>query len=141
MFENQPQETLELNILVDAASNIMGIHFDGLNPQKWYEQNLSYIFPLIVDIEVRAANVTGTSLDFVIELRSPISDSEIYTGSAYTLEVYENGQYTAVQPVISGNMAFTSEAIPISEGENWPHVDWETFYGTLEKANTEWEKR
>ena len=134
MFENQPQETLELNILVDAASNIMGIHFDGLNPQKWYEQNLSSILLYTLDMNIKSENVTGTSLDFVIELHSAISDSEIYTGSAYTLEVYENGKYTDVQPVTSDNMVFISEAIIISEGENTIHTDWENFYGTLGKG-------
>src|SRR5699024_10071067 len=97
-------------------------------------QNLSSILLYTLNMNIEAENVTGTSLDFVIELRSAISDSEIYTGSAYTLEVYENGQYTAVQPVISGNMAFTSEAIIISEGENSIHTDWERFYGTLGKG-------
>ena len=124
----------EAYILAEAASDIMGLPYGGGSPQKWYEQNLSYIFPMIVDIEVRSANVTDTSLDFVIDLSYSPIDGEFVTGKAYTLEVYENGQYTAVQPIISGNMAFTSEAIPISEGENWLHVDWETFYGTLEKG-------
>ena len=112
----------------------MGLPYGGGSPQKWYEQNLSYIFPMIVDIEVRSANITDTSMDFVIDLSYSPIDGEFVTGKAYTLEVYENGQYTAVQPVISGNMAFTSEAILISEGENWLHVDWETFYGALGKG-------
>ena len=133
-FERESNNFLEHYVLAEAASEITGLPYGGGSPQKWYEQNLSYIFPLIVDIEVRAANVTDTSMDFVIDLSYSPIDGEFVTGKAYTLEVYENGQYTAVQPVISGNIAFTSEAILISEGENWLHVDWETFYGALGKG-------
>lgn len=133
-FERESKDFLEHYILAEAVSDIMGLPYGGGSPQKWYEQNLCSILLYTLDMNIEAENVTGTSLDFVIELRSPISDSEICTGSAYTLEVYENGQYTAVQPVISGNMAFTSEAIIISEGENSIHTDWERFYGTLGKG-------
>ena len=78
-----------------------------------------------------AEDVTDTGLTLCFIQSGGEPSGELQTGSPYWLEREENGEWTAVEPLIE-NVAWDMMAYLISmDGETEMAVDWSTLYGQL----------
>ena len=83
-------------------------------------------------ITLAVQDVTNTGLTIVCTQSAGFADAETITGSWYTVEVYQNGTWTAL-PYLPDNVGWTEEGWIVSPDTTveWV-VDWEWLYGELD---------
>lgn len=122
----------ELYILISAGDKILLLN--GENPEQTqdiYKQILSHLDePMDLGITLTAENVTPTGLTLICQQSGGSFTGELTTGSAFTLQKYENGQWIPVES--NGDIFWTMEAwlIPQNDTITWD-VNWEHIYGSL----------
>ena len=123
---------------------------DRLSEQTLNWLNMSYTDKLIssyfpvefvagtnLGLELVVENVTSTGVTLVCKHSSEKELADVYqleTGSYYSLEVLDEGEYIPVEHSIE-NLTWTSEAWVISkDSDNIWSLDWEWLYGKLPKG-------
>lgn len=77
-------------------------------------------------------DVTPTGLTLVITQEGGSPTGTLQYGSEYTLEEQQDGTWQAVQDIVEGDVAWTSEAYLVSMGDQMEQgVNWDWIYGSL----------
>ena len=84
-------------------------------------------------VKLTAKNITPKGLTLVCKQQDGEPAGELQTGSPYSLEVYKDGEWIAVEMLpMENDLAWTEEAwrIPSNDTVEWT-VDWSWLYGEL----------
>ncbi len=84
-------------------------------------------------LKLTVRNITPTKLNVAFEQQDGKPSGKLLTGSYYSLEKLENGNWTELEPIIpKDQMSFSDEGLPILPDRTTEYpVDWTEFYGEL----------